>query len=73
MITAELNDYFEWNGEITKCQWINTGSKSIGFVITKTVKCPNCGEFHEIESSMNVIESSPQFQDIAKPINTIKS
>jgi len=68
MKTVELGDYFLWNGQITKCQWINTGSKSIGFV-TKA-KCPHCGV--EIDDIHNEIESSPNFQNEAEPIKTIK-
>ena len=68
MKTAELGDYFEWDGQIVKCEWINEGSKSIGFVIKE--ECPHCGG--DIRTAMNVIESSPQFQDRAKPIKSIK-
>lgn len=67
--TVQLNDYFEWDGQMVKCQWITgTGVRSIGFVIKKP--CPHCGE--PVEHAMNVIESSPNFQETAKPIQTIK-
>jgi len=71
MITAKLGDYFLWMGKIVKVEWINMGNKSIGFKTTKTVKCPHCEREHEIEDHNDVIESSPQFQKNAKPINTI--
>ena len=66
---VELGDYFEWNGQIVKCEWINEGSRSIGFVTKEP--CPCCGE--ELTVSNNHIESSPNFQKEAKPIQTIKS
>lgn len=72
MKTAELGDVFYWGGDLVTCEWINDGRKSIGFIIREEVKCPHCGEIHEVEKSMNVIESSPQFQDGALAVPTIK-
>lgn len=71
MKTAQLGDVFEWNGQIVKCEWINEGSKSIGFVIKKTVTCPHCKGLHQVDEGYDIIESSPLFQKNAEPVKTI--
>lgn len=72
MKTAKLNDYLEWNGRLYQVRWTNSGNKSIGMMSLDRNKCPHCG--HDVEyDSMDVIESSPLFQENAMPIKTIKS
>ena len=73
MITAKLGDYFDWEGQIVKVEWINPGEKSIGFSITKKHKCKSCGEETEYKGHHDIIESSPCFQQTAKPLQTIKT
>lgn len=65
---AELQDYFLWEGKLCQVISINRGDKSIGFKEVGSKPCPTCGE----EKWYDVIESSPLFQENAKPINTIK-
>lgn len=72
MIKAELNDYLEWEGRIYQVKWINPGSRSIGAESIDQSKCPHCGG--DIgKDTFDMIESSPLFQENAKPIQTIKS
>lgn len=66
--TVKLGDYFEWEGQIVECKWITGNARAIGFTVKKP--CPHCGEL--LEQSMNVIESSPLFQNTANPIQTIQ-
>lgn len=72
MKTVELLDYFLWNGEIVRCDWINPGEKAIGFRLKRTVTCPHCNKEHDIEDQAEIIESSQLFQENAQPIKTIK-
>ena len=69
MKQAELQDIFEFQGELVQVRWINRGQKSIGFVPLNAKPCPCCG----VTKHWDVIESSPDFQNGAKPIKTIKS
>ena len=71
MKTAKLGDYFLYDGQIVKCEWINPGHKAIGFSIKKKMTCPCCKEEIEYDDSVELIESSTAFQDAAKPLNTI--
>jgi hypothetical protein len=68
MKTVELGDYFLWEDKIVKCEWINTGYKSIGF--TTIEKCPHCGG--DIIAGYDMIESSSNFQNGAMAVKTIK-
>lgn len=72
MKTAELGDYFLWKGEVVKVHAINPGKKAICFTVKERVHCPSCGDFHLIDRQMSVIEGSPQFQENALPLTTIK-
>ena len=69
--TVKLGDYFEWNGQIVKCEWINPGSKSIGFTTIQNHACERCGHENKIITGHDHIESSPNFQEGAKSIQTI--
>jgi hypothetical protein len=69
MKTAELGDIFEYEGMLVEVKWINPGQKSIGFVPVNTKPCPCCGE----TKHWDIIESSPNFQNNAKSIQTIKN
>lgn len=71
MKTAQLGDIFEWNGQIVKCEWINPGEKSIGFKIKSEITCPHCKTELELFQAIDVIESSPAFQEGAKAVKTI--
>lgn len=68
MKTANLRDIFEWEGELVEVRWINEGQRSIGFVPVNAEPCPCCGA----TKHWDIIESSPNFQNGAKPIKTIK-
>lgn len=72
MKTANLGEYFLWRGEITRVDSINNGHKSICFNTKKQVQCPHCKESHEVDDWMDIIESSPMFQEGAEPIKSIK-
>ena len=71
MKTAQLGDYFDWNGQIVRVEWMSEGKKSIGFKVKTMVTCPHCKEQHEIIEGYDVIESSPMFQENANPIKSI--
>lgn len=68
MKTANLRDIFEYEGHLVRVEWINLGQKSIGFVPVDAKPCPCCG----VTKHWDVIESSPDFQNNAKPVSTIK-
>ena len=68
MKTANLRDIFEYEGQLVRVEWINSGQKSIGFVPINAKPCPCCG----VTKHWDVIELSPDFQNGAKPISTIK-
>lgn len=68
MLKAELGDIFEFEGQLVQVRWMNEGSKSIGFVPLNAEPCPCCGE----TKRWDMIESSPNFQNGAKPIKTLK-
>ena len=67
MKTAQLQDIFEYEGELVQVRWINQGQRSIGFVPVNAKPCPCCGE----TKRWDMIESSPNFQNGAKAIKTI--
>jgi len=69
MKTAQLGDIFEYEGELVEVKWINQGQKSIGFAPINAKPCPCCGA----TKHWDMIESSPNFQNAAKPIETIKN
>lgn len=71
MITAELGDYFMWSDQVVKVHAINPGSKAICFMVKEPMVCPDCGKIFQIEKEFSVIESSPLFQENAKPIPTL--
>jgi hypothetical protein len=71
MYTVNLNDYFFYQNQLVKCEWINTGSKSIGFTVKKKITCPHCEKEIEITDSMDIIEASPNFQENVRPVQTI--
>jgi len=65
--TAKLGNKFLWHGELTEVVTIITNQKVIGF---KTIgECPHCGK--EVDVWHDEVESSPNFQEGAKPITTI--
>lgn len=68
MKIANLQDVFEWEGQLVEVRWINEGQRSIGFVPVNATPCPCCGEVKH----WDIIETSPHFQNCAKPIKTIK-
>jgi len=68
MKTAKLGDIFKFENQLVEVKWINEGHKSIGFVPINAKPCHCCGKV----KSWEVIESSPNFQNNAEPINTIK-
>lgn len=68
MKKAQLEDVFEWEGELVQVKWINEGHRAIGFVPVNAQPCPCCGHTKRWE----IIERSPLFQQGAKPISTIK-
>ncbi len=67
MKTAKLGDIFKYENQLVEVRWINQGEKSIGFIPVNAKPCSCCGEI----KSWEVIESSPNFQQSAEPINTI--
>ncbi len=71
MKTAKLGDFFLWEGKVVKVEWVNDGYRAIGFKTTEDIECPYCNKTHEIEVGHEVIESSNNFQEGAKPIQTI--
>ena len=68
MKTVQLDDVFQFEGQLVQVKWINEGHRSIGFVPINAKPCECCGEVKK----WDVIESSPLFQTIAKPVSTIK-
>jgi hypothetical protein len=68
MKTAQLGDIFEYQGVLVEVKWINQGYKAIGFVPVNAKPCECCGE----TKHWDVIESSPNFQEYAIPVQTIK-
>lgn len=72
MKTAKLGDYFLWMGKIAQVVAINEGHKAIIFSTNETCTCPHCGKEFEDEAQINIIESSPLFQENAQPISTIQ-
>lgn len=71
MKTVKLGDVFLWKGQLVEAKWMNQGHPAIGFVTMETVRCPHCGENHEVAASHEVIISSPLFQQNAEPVQTI--
>jgi hypothetical protein len=69
MITAQLGDLFYYDGQLMKVVGINEGNRSIIFEPINSENCPFCGE----KKQYNVIEQSPNFQQNAKPVDTIRS
>jgi hypothetical protein len=67
MKTAQLQDIFEFEGELVQVRWINEGHRSIGFVPINAEPCSCCGE----TKHWDMIEESPNFQNGAKAIKSI--
>jgi hypothetical protein len=72
MKTAQLGDYLLWEGRVVKVLFINPGSKAIGMETLEDKKCPHCGGSLGKEQ-FEIIESSPMFQEGAKPLQTINN
>ncbi len=68
MKRAQLEDVFEFEGQLVQVKWINEGHRSIGFIPINAKPCPCCGE----TKSWDIIEISPLFQDNVKSVSTIK-
>ena len=69
MKTAKLYDYLMWKGKLAQVVGI-ADRKSVIIELKEKNLCPHCSGdlgFQQIQ----VIESSPLFQENAEPINTI--
>ncbi len=66
MKTAELNDILLYNNQLCKVTGIADG-KIIIMTPIRNDKCKSCGA-----STIYVMESSPNFQNEAYPVKTIK-
>lgn len=71
MKIANLGDYFLWKGQVVKCEWLGLGQKTIGFKAKRKVKCPHCKRDHDITEGMDIVESSPLFQENTEPIKSL--
>ena len=67
--SAELGDYFQWEGEVVTVATVINKEKVIGFKTEKTLKCPHCDK--HIPEWHDVVESSPMFQDGATAIKSL--
>lgn len=70
MKTAQLGQYLIFEGKLVKVVSINPGSKSINMETIEDHLCPHCGESLG-KKQIEVIESSPMFQNGAESIRTI--
>lgn len=68
MKNPKLGDFFLWKGEIAKVIG-ETNSRTIIFEMLDPKKCPHCGEVVEVHQ-INMIPTSPLFQENAEPIQT---
>lgn len=67
MKRADLGAIFRYNGELVEVFAINDGRRAVVFKPLNKPPCPTCGHDHRIE----LIESSPLFQDNAEPVETL--
>ena len=67
MKTANIWDIFIYEWELVECVWINLWMRSIIFQPYWGKTCECCGQ----RKQWNVIEQCLNFQEWAKPINTI--
>ena len=71
MVKGELGDLFIWKGKLARIVGI-CNEKVVIVEYLEHSRCPRCN--HDLGAeSFPVIESSPLFQENAKPIKTIKS
>ena len=71
MKSAKTGDYLLWKGVPAKIVYSNEGHRSVGIEILENTKCPNCGEDLG-KKQIDVIVSSPMYQENAEPMQTIK-
>jgi len=71
MKTAEPNDIIDWCGRLYKVIGLNPGHKAVAMESIDDNVCPHCGGVIG-KDRMEIIESSPLFQENAEPIKTIK-
>ena len=67
---AKSGDYLLWNGELAEVIG-EINSHAVVIELIENRKCPKCNEDLG-KYQYAVIDSSPYFQECAKPINTIK-
>lgn len=68
MKRAKLNDVFLWEGELVEVFAVSENERVVVFKPTGKEPCPECGHDHR----SGVIESSPLFQERAKPVATLE-
>jgi len=70
MKTAKLQDYLLFEGKPAQVIAINPGEKAVIMEFLEEEKCPHCQGLLG-KKQIEVIESSPMFQEGAKAIQTI--
>ena len=69
MKTASIDDYLIYNGILVQVVGIAEGKTIILEPVLETDKqCEHCGG----KKRIHILENCPNFQNMAKPINTIK-
>lgn len=69
MITAEVGDIFYYNCELVEVVSVVQGQKVVFFKPVNATTCKCCGQ---VIGWGTAVESSPNFQEGAKPVPTIK-
>ena len=70
MKTAKLEDLLYWEDKLYKVVGIGTGKTLTLDPLGNNGFCPHCKK--GIKSQVNIIEACPNFQNGAKPIETIE-
>jgi hypothetical protein len=70
MKNPKLGDYFLWKGELAKIVY-ETSERTVGIQLIDDCKCPHCNKSLG-KKQIDVIPTSPFFQENARPIQTMK-
>lgn len=70
MKNPKLGDYILWEGQLAKVVY-ETSLRTVGIELINDCRCPHCNG-NLGNKQINVIPSSPLFQDNAQPLQTME-